>query len=166
MRRESEADALERGLELLVVEVRKLERLRHDDRVFLDAIRPMDQIGRVELEQAAAQYREVVLVLWQRHDLHTHQHYRRCVIHDDREIELAARFDDPQSGLHLAVARAFSADAIEEAFDVFLGDHRLTWFEVREVSYAQRSSNSFDERSARSVKCNAINAARYCADER
>src|SRR5437868_9210696 len=98
----------------------------------------MDQVRRIELEESTTQGCYLALVLRQRHHFYTHQHHRRRVIHDEREIELAAGFDDPQSGLHLAVARAFSADAIEEAFDVFLGDHRLTWFEVRDGPYAQR----------------------------
>src|SRR4051812_2338844 len=93
----------------------------------------MDQIRGVQLEQPATERRELILVFRNRHHLHAHEHDGRRVVDDERKIELAAGFHDPQSGLRLAVARAFSsADTIEEAFDVFLGDHRLTWFEVRE----------------------------------
>ena len=88
----------------------------------------MHEIRRVQLQQTAAEGRQFVLAFRKRHHLHTQQHDRRCVIHDEIEIELAVRLHDKQSGLDLAVTRAFSADAIEEAFDVFLGDHRLTWF--------------------------------------
>ena len=45
MRRERDGDALVRREEFLVVEVRQLERFGHDDRVLLDAVRPVHEIA-------------------------------------------------------------------------------------------------------------------------
>jgi hypothetical protein len=57
-------------------------------------------------------------------DLHTQQNHRRREVHDDVEIELAARPHDPQARLDLGVARAVCPEAVEEAFDLVFRYHR------------------------------------------
>ena len=56
------------------------------------------EIGRVELQQAAVERRQLLGVRRQRHDLHAQEHDGRREVHDDAEIELAAGSDDPEPG--------------------------------------------------------------------
>src|ERR1051326_2985880 len=95
VRGESDTDALVRSLEFLVIEMRELQRLGDDNRVLLDAIRPMEQVRRVQLEQAPTQRGQLVFILGKGHDLHAHQDHGRRVVDDEREIELAAGLYDP-----------------------------------------------------------------------
>ncbi len=100
--RERHGDALVRGEELVVVEIRQLQCFRHDDRIVLDAVRSVQQVGRVQLEQAATRRGERLGLRGQRHDLHAHQqHDGRREVHHHVEIQLAARPHDPEARLDL-----------------------------------------------------------------
>src|SRR5262245_47349436 len=70
VRRQRECDALVRRHEFGEVEVRELECFSNDDRILFYAIRSVNEIAGVELEQAPAQSRERLVALGERHDLH------------------------------------------------------------------------------------------------
>ena len=103
MRGEREGHAFVRGEELLVVEVRQLERFGQDDGVVLDAVRSVHEIRGVELEQPAvergcAPSRRLGSV----HDLHAQQDDRRRVVDDDVEVERAAGAERPRARFDFA----------------------------------------------------------------
>src|SRR5687767_7923475 len=124
MRRERQRDAFVAGEKLLVVEVRQLERLGQHDRVIgLNAVRSVYEIGRVQLQQTSREAGRSTLILWEVHDLHPQQHDRGRVVDHDVGVEHSAGLDDPQPGLELRVARSFTGEAVQKAFDVFSGDH-------------------------------------------
>ena len=77
MRRERERHALVAREEFLEVEGRQLERLGQDDLLVLEAVRSMQQIGRVELEQPASEVSGLCVVLGETHHVDPQQHDRR-----------------------------------------------------------------------------------------
>src|SRR6476661_1851021 len=74
VRRERERHALVAREEFLEVEGRQLERLGQDDLLVLEAVRSMQQIGRVELEQPASEVSGLRVVLGETHHVDTQQH--------------------------------------------------------------------------------------------
>src|SRR5215208_5537426 len=87
VRREGQRHALVSGEELLEVQVRQLERLGEDDRIAVDAVRAVHEVGRVELQQPAVEVGAAVVVGRTLHDLDTQQDDRRRVADDDVDVE-------------------------------------------------------------------------------
>src|SRR5215510_14790516 len=124
MRRERYRDALVRGEKLLVVEMRQLERLGHDDGLVLDTIGSVDEVCRVDLEQPTVQRGRRVGLGREGHDLHAEKDDRRRKMDDDAEVELTGGFDHPKPRLDFAEAHPIGRKPIEPAFCVFFGHQR------------------------------------------
>src|SRR5688572_31545317 len=70
MGRERQRHGFIAGLEFLVVEVRELERLGEDDGPVGNAVRAVNEVGGVELEQPAIEARAAAIRIGELHDLH------------------------------------------------------------------------------------------------
>src|SRR3954464_5739400 len=86
VRREREGHALVAREEFFKVEGRQLERFGEDDLVVLDAVRPMQQVGRVELEQTTGERGGLGAVLRERHHVDPEKHERWGIVDGDREV--------------------------------------------------------------------------------
>ncbi len=103
--------------------VRELERLGEHHGIAIDAVRAMQQVGGVQLQEATVERGRFGGVCRQGHHLHAQQHHRRIVGDNDIEIERTARLHHPESRFDFLIRGAVGIEPVEERLDVLTRDH-------------------------------------------
>ena len=120
-----ERDRVDGCLELVVIEVLALERVRDHDRVILETIRARHQLAGVQAEQVLVHHRLLVLGdVREIHDLDAEGDHGGGVDDDDIVDVVVLVMDQPHPFLHLLVREL----GVDEVFlDRVVGNHRLVF---------------------------------------